>query len=79
LSEAIQDEPALVLVESGHEGAHLDFVINAPGLAGSPLLGRYRTGRTDLAAVARAFPDRTVYLCRPEQRELVRVRRSSDD
>jgi hypothetical protein len=73
VTETVGAEPALVLVKSGSEGSHLDFVINEPGLQGSILLGRFRPGQTDVAAIVRDVPERNVYLCRPDHRELVQV------
>lgn len=73
VTETVGNRPALVLVDVAHQGAHLDFVINPPSLSGSLLLGRYRAGQTHVPAVVRDFPDRAVYLCRPDSRELERA------
>jgi hypothetical protein len=73
LKQRIGDEPALVLVDAGSMNPHLDLVVNDAGLTGPLLLGRYRPGVTDPAEIARDFPDRTVYVVRWEDRELIRI------
>ncbi|HUQ68889.1 MAG TPA: hypothetical protein VM165_05160, partial [Planctomycetaceae bacterium] len=73
LKQRIGDEPALVLVDAGSQNPHLDLVVNDAGVSGPLLLGRYRPGQTKLDDVARAFPDRVVYVVRWEQRELERI------
>ena len=69
------ERPALVLVAPDPEDTHLDYVVNLPGLSADVLLGRYRPGQTDLDAVVRDFPDRTVYLCRPNGSQFIRLPR----
>lgn len=70
IEASAEERPALVLIDQRDtEQTHLDFVTNEPGLATEILLGRYREGRTDLETVARDFPERQIFICRPERRE----------
>lgn len=72
----VTDRPALVLVAPDPEDTHLDFVVNRAGLTDDLLFGRFRPGRTNLESVVRDFPDRAVYLCRPDGSQFVQLSRS---
>jgi hypothetical protein len=62
LDQGVTRRPALVLIEGDPADRSIDYVVNDPKLDGPILRGRYRPGKTDLAAVRTAFPDRTLYL-----------------
>jgi hypothetical protein len=70
LDTAVTRRPALVLIEGDPADRSIDYVVNDPDLAGPVIRGRYRPGKTDLAKVHAAFPDRTIYLFRVKSREL---------
>ena len=75
IEASVTERPALVLIDQHEtEASHLDFVTNDPGLTSEILLARLRTGETDLSAVARDFPDRSVYVASPHQKSIRRVR-----
>lgn len=69
--ELVGEGPALVLIDPTGSNPHLDYVVNDAGLSNRILYGRYRPGRTDLAAVVAAFPDRRVFLVQPDARRVV--------
>jgi hypothetical protein len=73
IDEAITERPALVLIEADPADRSLDYVVNDPDLTAPVLRGRYRPGKTDLAKVRSAFPDRTLYLYRVQSRQLTRL------
>ena len=62
LDQLVTRRPALVLIQGDPADRSLDYVYNDPQLNGPILRGRYRPGKTDVAAVRAAFPDRTLYL-----------------
>jgi hypothetical protein len=62
LDQLVTRRPALVLIQGDSADRSLDYVYNDPELNAAILRGRYRPGKTDLAAVRAAFPDRTLYL-----------------
>jgi hypothetical protein len=62
LDQLVTQRPALVLIEGDPADRSLDYVVNDPQLDAPILRGRFRPGRTDLAQVRTAFPDRTLYL-----------------
>ncbi|HEV7999555.1 MAG TPA: hypothetical protein VGP63_06735 [Planctomycetaceae bacterium] len=62
LDQLVTRRPALVLIQGDPADRSLDYVFNDPTLNAPILRGRYRPGKTDPAAVRRAFPDRTLYL-----------------
>jgi hypothetical protein len=62
LDQLVTRRPALVLIQGDPADRSLDYVYNDPELNGPILRARYRPGKTDLAAVSAAFPDRTLYL-----------------
>jgi hypothetical protein len=62
LDQFVTRRPALVLIEGDPADRSIDYVVNDPQLNGPILRGRYRPGKTDLAVVRAAFPDRTLYL-----------------
>ena len=75
IEASVMDRPALVLVNQHEtEASHLDFVTNDPGLATEILLARLRGGEADLAAIARDFPSRSVYVASPHRKSIRRVR-----
>lgn len=71
LHETVGAAPALVLIDARGADPHLDFVWNPPGWQSPLLVGRFRPERTDLQSVVRDFPERRVWLCRLQQKELV--------
>lgn len=70
LDAAITRRPALVLIEGDPADRSMDYVVNDPDLSAPVLRGRYKPGKTDVAQVRAAFPDRTVYLFRVKTSEL---------
>lgn len=70
IAERVQEPKALVLVDGDPAEIHFEYVQNPPDLDDSRrvLIGRYRPGRTNLAEVQSAFPDRAVYLVRVRNR-----------
>lgn len=62
--------PAIVLLDQDPDDQHVDYVVNSPSLNDAILRARYRRGKTDLEEIVRAFPDRHVYLCRPDRRTI---------
>ena len=75
IEASISDRPALVLLDQHEtEASHLDFVTNDPGLTSVILFARLRAEETDLSAIARDFPDRSVYLASPHRKSIRRVR-----
>jgi hypothetical protein len=73
IDQAVTRRPALLLIEGDPADRSLDYVVNDPDLTAPVLRGRYRPGKTDLAKVKSAFPNRTVYLYRVQTGELTRV------
>ena len=65
--------PALVLIEVDPDDQHVDYIVNAPQLDAPILRGRFRPNVTDLRVVSQAFPDRTIYVCRPKAKTLSRI------
>jgi Dolichyl-phosphate-mannose-protein mannosyltransferase len=62
LDQLVTQRPALVLIQGDPADRSIDYVVNGPELDAQVLRGRYRPGKTDLAKVRAAFPDRTLYL-----------------
>ena len=56
--------PAIIFVEPDPSDRHIDYVVNDPALDGPLLIARYLPGKTDLAAAAALFPDRTAFVYR---------------
>ena len=75
IDQAVTRRPALCLIEGDPADRSLDYVVNDPDLTAPVLRGRYRPGKTDLAKVRSAFPDRTLYLYRVQTGQLQVVRR----
>jgi len=74
IEASISERPALVLLDQHEtEASHLDFVTNAPGLASEIILGRLRTGETDLSAIVRDFPGRSIYVAAPHRKTIRRL------
>ncbi len=71
IEATVKDRPALVLVDQSEtEASHLDFVTNDPGLASDILLGRMPPRETDLSALARDFPNRSVFVINPNRKSI---------
>lgn len=75
LQSNVKELPALVLMDGDPNDRHMDYVVNSPGLNGPILRARYRREKTDVQEVVKAFPDRHVYLCRPDRRTIELVDR----
>jgi hypothetical protein len=73
IDQAVTRRPALLLIEGDPADRSLDYVVNDPDLTAPVLRGRYRPGKTDLAQVRSAFPDRTLYLYQVKTGQLKRV------
>ncbi len=67
----VDQRPALVLVDQNDP--HLDLIVNEPGLNADLLLGRYRPGKTDVKQIRKDFPDRSLYVTRPDRKEIKRI------
>ncbi|HXY36387.1 MAG TPA: hypothetical protein VEI07_19275, partial [Planctomycetaceae bacterium] len=52
----------LVLIQGDPADRSIDYVVNDPQLDAPILRGRFRPGKTDLAKVRAAFPDRALFL-----------------
>jgi hypothetical protein len=66
--------PALLLIQGDPADRSIDYVVNGPTLDAPVLRGRYRPGKTDLARVEAAFPDRAIYLGDVKSGEIFEVR-----
>lgn len=75
LKHAVKDLPALVFIDADPDDQHVDYVVNSPTLDDPILRARFRRGVTDIAAIERDFPGRSVYLCQPDQMKIIRKRR----
>jgi hypothetical protein len=75
IESVVGGRSALILVEHDPILQHIDHVTNDPALDADVLIGRFRTGRTELAEVQRLFPDRAIYLYRAGSGELIRWQR----
>lgn len=73
VQQQIGDRPALVLIDQTASNPHLDFVVNHAGLTDRILYARYHPDRFDRAALIAAFPDRDLYVARPEAGTLTRL------
>lgn len=73
IEKVTEGRSSLVLVGPHRDAGHIDYVNNEPGLTGRILLGRYVPDRTDLEAIVRDFPDREVFLCEPDRRQVRQV------
>jgi hypothetical protein len=70
LDQFVTRRPALVLIQGDPADRSIDYVVNDAPLSGPVLRGRYRPGKTKLAVVRAAFPDRTIYLFDVKSRQL---------
>ena len=71
LQSGVTQLPALVLVVPDPADRHMDFVTNDPQLDAPILIGRYvREEMPPLPEIARAFPDRHLYLFDAKTRQL---------
>ena len=61
------------MIEADPADRSIDYVYNDPDLKAPVLRGRYRPGKTDLAKVHAAFPERTLYLFQVKSRQLLRL------
>jgi hypothetical protein len=75
IDQTVTKRPALLLIEGDPANIHIDYVFNDPELTAPVLRGRYRPGKTDLAKVRSAFPNRTLYVYRVQTGQLSRVAR----
>ncbi|OYW19505.1 MAG: hypothetical protein B7Z55_08695, partial [Planctomycetales bacterium 12-60-4] len=71
VAQQVGSEAALVLIDQSTSNPHLDLVVNNAGLADQILYGRFRPGKTDLAAVIAAFPARRVFVADAAQQRMV--------
>jgi hypothetical protein len=73
IDQSVTKWPALLLIEADPADRHIDYVVNDPDLTARVLRGRYRPGKTDVAKVHAAFPDRTLYLYRVQSGRIVQL------
>ena len=74
IEASISERPALVLLDQHEtEASHLDFVTNDPGLTSEIILGRLRPDETDLSAIVRDFPGRSIYVANPHRKTIRRL------
>jgi len=73
----VRPRPALILVEADPADRSIDYVTNDPDLRGDVLVGRFRPGATNVAQVMGAFPDRSCWLFRVKERQLLRLDRAA--
>jgi hypothetical protein len=74
IEASVTERPALVLIDQHEtEASHLDFVTNDPGLTSEVILGRLRANETDLSAIVRDFPGRSIYVASPHRKAIRRV------
>lgn len=76
LRTEVTELPALVLVIPDPADRHMDFVTNDPRLSAPILLGRYVPAESDpdrLQQIAKAFPDRQLYVYDAKTRQLDRL------
>ena len=73
IAQKVTAQPALVLVEVHADRTFMVYVNNEPGFQSHILFGRFRPGRMDLKAIQDAFPDRTCYIFRIRQRQLMEI------
>lgn len=74
IENAVQQRPALVLIDQREsEASHLDFVTNDPSLTNDILFGRFPLREADLSAVARDFPDCSVFVVSPNYKTIRKV------
>lgn len=69
--------PALVLVRPTDEELYMSYVTNRPGLEDPVIYARELPNVATPAEVARAFPNRNVYVCDPAKRTLREVSEST--
>ena len=58
IDETVAERPALLLIEPDPADRSIDYVYNDPDLSAPVIRGRYVPGKTDLAKVHAAFPNR---------------------
>jgi len=73
IDQSVTKRPALLLIEADPADRHIDYVVNDPDLTAPVLRGRYRPGKTDVAKVHAAFPDRTLYLYRVQSGRIIQL------
>lgn len=73
IESTVDAGPVLVLIDMTDSNPHLDLVINRPGFADRIWYGRYRHDQTNIPEVKTAFPDRAIYIVRPESHEIMRI------
>lgn len=70
IASEVTELPALVLVLPDAADRHMDFVTNEPSLTAPVLFGRLVEEETSLDKIAKAFPDRHIYVYDAKTREL---------
>jgi hypothetical protein len=75
IDEAVTDRPALLLIEPDPDDNSMDYVYNDPDLSAPVIRGRYVPGKTDLAKVHAAFPNRALYVYHVKAQRLEPVAR----
>jgi hypothetical protein len=73
IDEAVTERPALVLIEPDPADRSMDYVYNDPDLSARVIRGRYVPGKTDLAKVHAAFPNRALYVYRVKAQRLEKI------
>ena len=69
----IQEDSAVVFIESDPDDQHMDYVVNSPDFSGPLLRARYRRGVTDLDSLIDAFPGKAIYFCDPKRKLIKRL------
>lgn len=72
--ESAVKRPALVLIEIDPDDQHMDYVVTTPRLDDAILRARFYPGKTDLGEVSKSFPDRSIYLVHPKNKEIEFIR-----
>jgi hypothetical protein len=73
IDEAVTDRPALLLIEPDPDDQSIDYVYNDPDLSAPVIRGRYVPGKTDLAKVHAAFPNRALYVYHVKAQRLEKI------
>ncbi|GAB4136705.1 MAG: hypothetical protein Tsb009_03840 [Planctomycetaceae bacterium] len=80
VEKQVREPRALVLIEHDPADRHIDYVNNQSGFTDEqPLLfGRYLPEKMNLRDIARAFPNRAIYLYRVKQRTFEKIADAGD-
>jgi hypothetical protein len=73
IDETVTDRPALLLIEPDPADRSIDYVYNDPDLSAPVIRGRYVPGKTDLAKVYAAFPNRALYVYHVKAQRLEKI------